>query len=133
MSRIGEPEPLGPYRKMRENRLVKCCLSIDFVLSVAFGQIGQRQMSRGKGIVERKLHNYLYEHPSTKNEGWKRLRDIAWEIGMGDTRASHVSLRRAAKSLAKKGLLQIQTFRLHIEKEGRYRWLLAVRFRPELD
>ncbi|MGB8898121.1 MAG: hypothetical protein WCC90_02185 [Methylocella sp.] len=90
-------------------------------------------MSRGKGIVERKLHNYLYEHPTTKNEGWKQLRDIAWEIGMGDTRASHVSLRRAAKSLAKKGLLQTQTFRLRIEKEGRYRWLLAVRFRPELD
>ena len=40
MLRIGEPDmPLGPYRKMRENRLVKCCLPIDFILSVAFGQI----------------------------------------------------------------------------------------------
>jgi hypothetical protein len=65
--------------------------------------------------------------PTTENEGWMPLRDIAWEIGMGDTRAGHVSLRRAAKSLAKKGLLQIQPFNFHVETEGRYRWLLAVR------
>jgi hypothetical protein len=83
-------------------------------------------MSRGKGIVERKLCDYLCKHRTI--EGWKPLRDIAWEIGMGDTRAGHVSLRRAAKSLAKKGLLQIQPFNFQVETEGRYRWLLAVRF-----
>ena len=88
-------------------------------------------MSRGKGRLELKLCDYLCKHPT--NEGWKPLRDIAWEIGMGDTRAGHVSLRRAAKSLAKKGLLQIQAFKFHVKTEGRYRWLLAVRFRPELD
>jgi len=50
-------------------------------------------MSCGKGIVERKLRDYLCEHPTTENEGWKLSRDIAWEIGMGDTHAGHVSLR----------------------------------------